>query len=91
MTWTYANKLTINTDKTHFVIFTLKRLDLALLPPLLINNVSLSPKLYTKFLGVTLDSRLNFKQHIQSIAPKVSKTIGILCRLKKKLPPPPKH
>jgi hypothetical protein len=64
----------------------LKRLDLALLPPLLINNVSLSPKLYTKFLGVTLDSRLNFKQHIQSITPKVSKSIGILCRLKKKLP-----
>jgi hypothetical protein len=65
----------------------LKRLDLGSLPPLLFDNVSSTPKLHTKFLGIVLGSRLNFKQYIQSIAPnyKVTKSIDILCRLRKNL------
>ena len=36
-----------------------------------------------------LDSKLDFKEHIQNVLNKVSKTIGLLCQLQKILPRPP--
>ena len=36
-----------------------------------------------------LDSKLNFKEHIQNVLNKVSKTIGLLRKLQKILPRPP--
>ena len=36
----------------------------------------------TKYLGVTLDHRLNFSQHVKDVCSKISKTSGIFYRLK---------
>ena len=36
-----------------------------------------------------LDPKLNFKEHIQNVLNKVSKTIGLLRKLQKILPKPP--
>ena len=36
-----------------------------------------------------LDSKLDFKEHIQNVLKKVSKTIGLLRKLQNKLPRPP--
>ena len=38
------------------------------------------------FLGLTLDETLSWKTHIQDVSNKISKTIGILNRLKNVLP-----
>ena len=38
---------------------------------------------HTKFLGVLLDQKLSWKNHIQYISAKVSKSIGILCKARK--------
>ena len=35
-----------------------------------------------------LDSKLNFKEHMQNVLNKVSKTTGLLCKLQKILPRP---
>ena len=84
--WTTANKLTINTEKTHFVIFSLKLNQPNTQPLLLMQNHPLEQKPTTKFLGITLDSKLTFKNHIDSIRTKIAKSIGILCKAKRKLP-----
>ena len=36
----------------------------------------------TKFLGIIIDQHLTWKSHIEYIATKISKTIGILCRIR---------
>jgi hypothetical protein len=84
--WSHANKLTINTEKTHYVIFSSKHLEFQSLPPLSLDGSPLELKSSTKFLGVFLDSRLTFKDHIHYIKNKISKSIGILYKAKQKLP-----
>ena len=44
--------------------------------------ISLEYKDYVKYLGVLIDSNLTWKQHISHIASKLSKIIGIICRLR---------
>ena len=44
---------------------------------------------HTKYLGVILDSSLKYKNHIEYIAEKVSKSIGILFKLNKLKTPRP--
>ena len=47
---------------------------------ILINGEKINIVSETKFLGVTLDSKLSWKAHIQSITKKVAKSIGVLIR-----------
>ena len=42
-----------------------------------------------KHLGLFLDLKLDFKQHIQNVVNKVTKTIGLPRKLQKVLPRPP--
>ena len=46
-------------------------------PTLLFNNILLSNSLFQKHLGLTLDIKLNFLEHIKSITKKISKTMGL--------------
>jgi hypothetical protein len=86
MEWTQANKLTINTDKTHYVIFSNRNFDAPSLPLITLNNQVLELKTNTKFLGVVLDKTLSFKEHTAYIRSKIAKSIGILFKAKQKLP-----
>ena len=56
------------------------------IPPLEINGISLKFVKCTKFLGIGLDSDLKFKTHITHVYSKISKSIGVLNRLKKFVP-----
>ena len=47
-------------------------------PTLLFNNIPLSNRLFQKHLGLTLDIKLNFSEHIKNIIKKISKTMGLL-------------
>ena len=47
-------------------------------PTLLFNNIPLNNSLFQKNLGLTLDIKLNFSEHIKSITKKISKTMGLL-------------
>ena len=51
-----------------------------------LNNQSISRVNQFVFLGLTVDESLTWKAHIQDTANKISKTIGILNKLKKFLP-----
>ena len=53
---------------------------------LILNNSRLSQVKVTKFLGVIIDENLTWKNHIDELATKISKNIGIMNRLKHYLP-----
>jgi len=39
-----------------------------------------------KYVGITINCRLNFQDHIETRASRLSKSVGILCKLKHTLP-----
>ena len=83
--WCTANKLTINLDKTCFMLITNKNAP-DLTQVLKINSTYLKRVDAHKFLGVIIDSRLTFNPHISEISNKISKSIGIMYKLSQYLP-----
>ena len=77
--WLTANLLTLNVKKTCFIIITLRPVPEDL--NIKLKSFSLNRKDNIKFLGVTVDSKLTFKNHINEICSKVSKTLGIMRKL----------
>jgi hypothetical protein len=76
--WLRANRLSLNIAKTHFMIFGLKNKAIAENINITIGGSKLEIVTSTKFLGIILDSNLNFKQHISSTTKKIAKSIGII-------------
>ena len=86
--WFQANKLSLNTKKTKFVLFHKPRIKANLpsnLPVLKINSVERKREKGLKFLGVIVDENITWKQHIGVIENKISKNIGILFKASKYL------
>ena len=76
-----SNKLSLNYDKTKWSLFHpfSKRQFLPRnLPNLLVENINIKREHVTKFLGVFIDENLSWKQHIEILSSKISKSIGIL-------------
>ena len=82
--WMIANKLTLNVTKTQYMVISTRR---NILPRdnLFINREQIERVYSTKFLGVIIDEKLNWCEHIKSIKSKISKSIGIICKARKKL------
>ena len=77
--WMRANKLTINVNKTKYVVFGTKnqlkdRVDLRLE----IGNEPIECVSIFKYLGVVLDESLTFNDHIDFVINKASKKLGII-------------
>ena len=79
--WFCANKLSLNTDKTKFVLFheakSKDNLPL-ILPELFINDVKIKRENTLKFLGVMIDGNLTWETHVELVKNKISKSVGIL-------------
>ena len=79
--WFLANKLSLNVEKTKYMLFH-KLTDQENIPlklPLLKLNRKIIEREYSfKFLGVILDEHLTWKKYIQLIENKVSKNVGVL-------------
>ena len=82
--WLKSNKLSLNIKKTHFIVFTRNG---ATKPHvnLCIDGHNIGEVTSTKFLGVIIDNRLNWKEHIIYISGKISKGIGIILKARKHL------
>ena len=50
-------------------------------------NTSISANDQIKYLGVTIDTRLNFEEHIGIVAKKISRSLDVMCKLRNVLPP----
>ena len=90
--WLMANKLSLNVSKSNFVIFRPSQkkidynVDLKIYDFSLNLYVSLEHRDHVKYLGVLLDSNLSWKYHIAYVATKISKSLGILARLRHFVP-----
>ena len=90
--WLASNKLTLNTKKTNFVIFHPYQKSVDYLPQLKIFDtdtnqyVSLEMKNYVKYLGILIDKNLSWKIHIDNVAAKLSKTVGLIAKLRHFVP-----
>ena len=85
--WTMSFKPDIN-KQTQEVIFS-SRFQKSNHLSLTFNGTSITQSEIQKHLGMFLDSKLDFKEHIQNVLNKVSKTIGLYENFKKNLPRPP--
>ena len=82
--WFRANKLSLNINKTNYMIFHAKNKKTSGCDhPICINNEPLNLVQKTKFLGVIIDSQLTWRYHIAHVANKISKSIGIISKAKK--------
>ena len=77
-TWFSVNKLSLNIQKTHYIVFGNKTIDGKV--SVLINNKIIDRVYESKFLGVYIDSRINWKYHIDKTRCKLSKSLSILYR-----------
>ena len=78
--WFRANKLSLNIDKTKFIIFKPRQKRISDLFHVKINNKEIKQEKETVFLGVIIDEHLTWKSHISHVANKVSKSVGIIRR-----------
>ena len=81
--WAFQWKMSFNPDPSkqdQEVIFSRKHQKISH-PSIYFNNNPIESVSSQKHLGMTLDTKLNFQEHIKSILTKVNKTIGLLRKL----------
>ena len=84
--------MTLNTEKPNLVIFRPKQKKIYYLPQISIfdseknRRVSLEHKSYIKYLGVLIDENLSWKNHLDCVITKISKTIGMIAKLRHFVP-----
>ena len=76
--WLKANKLTLNMDKSKLLYFDLSPACKRDIFDVYINGEPLEFNSKAKYLGVTIDNKLTWHQHIENIKNKINKGIGIL-------------
>jgi hypothetical protein len=76
--WLQTNKLTVNINKSNYIIFKPRQRRQLLDLNLEINKSSMNQVSEVVFLGVILDEHLSWKSHISHIARKISKSIGVI-------------
>ena len=76
--WLQMNKLSLNTDKTVFQLYTNTAAENSLTVRL--NNVEIKNENIVKYLGMYLDSNMNWSSHIDHLSVTLSRNIGIISR-----------
>ena len=77
--WLKVNKLSLNIGKTHFMVFTNKKKRLDELN-IMIDGIKIEEVRKTKFLGVIIDNKLSWKDHVTHVANKVSRGLGMIIK-----------
>ena len=84
--WLKANKLSLNAKKTYFIIFHRARIKLPDISIVVhMDNCILSRTNCLKYLGVMLDNKMSWIEHITYVKNKVSKGIGIIYKARRYL------
>ena len=86
--WAYNWKMLFNQDPSkpaQEVLFSRKK-QVQIHPTISLNNIQVERAPYQKHLGLILDEKLNFTQHIVNAISKVNKGISIIKKLRYSLP-----
>ena len=81
--WLCANKLSLNASKTKYMIFRYPQQRNIPQLEIKFNNVSIEKVQVFDFLGLTISDTLDWSHHINKINNKISKTIGIMKRIRR--------
>ena len=82
--WVISNGLALNLKKTKYMLFSRQNIELP--DEFKILNKKIDRVKEVRFLGVIVDEKLNWSAHIKTLKSKMSRYIGILCKIKKLLP-----
>ena len=85
--WFLANKLSLNVSKTCFTLFKPHiQNDLLCNMNLAINNIKIEPIACCKYLGLLIDEKMKWKDHIKFVEKKILKFVSIFYKIRDKLP-----
>ena len=84
--WCMANKLTINSAKTKFMLIGSKRRNFKLSGKLEIAGIEIGEVDEATFVGITIDKHLSWEYHIREVNSCIRKRVGILFRLRHYIP-----
>ena len=82
--WLKSNKISINADKTKYMLFSYNKN--VNFQDISVGNNTINETSVTKFLGIHIDKKINFVNHITEMSIKVAKSIGLLYKLNRFLP-----
>ena len=84
--WLDANRLSLNIDKTNFVIFHPPRVKIP--EPVIVKfgRKKIQCENSVKFLGILFDSNLSWKHHINELSKKLSRTLGLFYKIRHYVP-----
>ena len=80
--WLNANRLTVNMKKNHYMIFHRAKFKTTG-QDVVMQNSALTCVTTTKFLGVIIDHKFKWNDHITYVKRKISKSIGILYKIRR--------
>ena len=85
--WTASNKLTVNPNKSPLSVISSKKNSEPINIAAHYNNYSISQAKVVKYLGIFIDSDLNFHNHIKYVASKAYRAIiGVISKIKHLIP-----
>ena len=82
--WIRANKLSLNLQKTKYMIFS-NTIE-ALPADIIIDDSPLECVSQITFLGITVDNKLSWKPHVLNVCKTLSRNTGIINKLKHQFP-----
>ena len=80
--WLMLNEFTLNVKKSNFIILKSHKRKLTDHLSLKLNSEMLQCVEHTKFLGIITDQHLTWKNHINYVTKKITRTTGVLCRIR---------
>ena len=80
--WLCCNQLSLNIEKSNYVIFHAPQKKITFPVHLSLNNCLLKQESATKYLGVLIDENLNWKSHVSLIESKIKRGVGVISRLR---------
>ena len=81
--WFKINKGCLNVKKTNYIVFGVKS---TMNSEFFIDNNVIAKVHSSKYLGIIIDERLKWQEHINAVANKVSKSLGVIYNMKNALP-----
>ena len=80
--WLDANKLSLNTEKTNYIIFHSSSVKVPSDAVIKIGKKSIKRVKFVKFLGLLLDEHLSWKYHLSELSKKLARTCGMLFKIR---------
>ena len=84
--WLDANKLSLNIDKTNYIIFHSSSVKVPSDSGIKIGKKHIKRVKFVKFLGLLLDEHLSWRYHLSELSKKLARTCGMFFRIRNLLP-----